>query len=124
MLSTLKYMAFGESILLLFLISPGHLCSECGKSFKTIHLLTSHQMLHTNEKPFGCDLCPSRFKWKAALKTHMIVHTGKKQHVCDVCGSSFTTKGSMKKHKSKCITNRNYLNENSFCFFKQIIQLN
>lgn len=79
----------------------GHLCSECGKSFKTIHMLASHQMLHTTEKPFGCDLCPSRFKWKAALKTHMLVHTGQKQHVCDICGSTFTTKGSMKKHKSK-----------------------
>lgn len=77
----------------------GHLCAECGKSFKTIHLLASHQMLHTSEKPFACDLCPSRFKWKAALKTHMLVHTGQKQHVCDICGSSFTTKGSMKKHK-------------------------
>lgn len=80
---------------------PGHLCAECGKSFKTIHLLTSHQMLHRSEKPFACNLCPSRFKWKTALTTHMLVHTGQKQHVCDICGSSFTTKGSMKKHKSK-----------------------
>lgn len=86
-----------------FLIYKGHLCAECGKSFKTIHLLASHQMLHTTEKPFACELCPSRFKWKAALKTHMLVHTGQKHHVCDLCGSSFTTKGSMKKHKRKTI---------------------
>lgn len=83
------------------MLFKGHLCAECGKSFKTIHLLASHQMLHTSEKPFACELCPSRFKWKTALTTHMLVHTGQKQHVCDTCGSSFTTKGSMKKHKSK-----------------------
>ncbi|XP_055308379.1 zinc finger protein 211-like [Sitodiplosis mosellana] len=85
-----------------------HLCAECGKSFKTIHSLASLQMLHTEEKPFACDLCPSKFKWKAALRTHSLVHSGQKQHVCDICGSSFTTKGSMKKHKRIHTGDRRY----------------
>lgn len=74
------------------------MCSECGKTFKTIHLLASHQNLHKSDTPFACDQCPNRFKWKAALTTHMLVHSGQKKHVCDTCGSSFTTKGSLNKH--------------------------
>lgn len=79
----------------------GHLCSECGKTFKTIHLLASHQVLHKSEKPFACDQCPSRFKWKVGLTCHMVVHTDQRKHVCDTCKATFTLRSSLKSHMSK-----------------------
>ena len=32
-------------------------CNMCSKSFKKAHLLKQHLMVHTNQRPFTCEIC-------------------------------------------------------------------
>ena len=46
--------------------------------------------IHTNEKPFECDVCEKRFRESGNLKVHMRIHTNEKPYECDVCDKSFS----------------------------------
>ena len=41
--------------------------------------------IHTNEKPYECDVCEKRFRESGTLKSHMRIHTNEKPYECDVC---------------------------------------
>ena len=41
--------------------------------------------IHTNEKPYECDVCEKRFIESGALKRHVRIHTNEKPYECDVC---------------------------------------
>ena len=47
--------------------------------------------IHTNEKPYECDVCEKRFSDSGALKSHMRIHTNEKPYECDVCDEAFTS---------------------------------
>ena len=40
--------------------------------------LKSHQVSHTNERPYACEICKKRFKRSSCLKIHQTTHTGDK----------------------------------------------
>ena len=48
-----------------------HLCSTCGRGFKTRHALHIHNMIHTGEKPIRCKICSYRCRQKTALDWHI-----------------------------------------------------
>lgn len=50
------------------------LCPYCGKSFERVGHLERHKLIHTGEKPYGCDICGRRFNQKSSLKGHLKTH--------------------------------------------------
>ena len=60
--------------------------------------LQSHVRIHTNEKPYECDVCDKAFRHSSGLKYHMRIHTKEKPYECDVCEKRFTQSSSLKTH--------------------------
>lgn len=50
------------------------LCPYCGKSFERVGHLERHKLIHTGEKPYGCEICGRRFNQKSSLKGHLKTH--------------------------------------------------
>lgn len=64
-------------------------------------------LIHTDTKPFVCDLCQQSFRQKQLLARHMkLYHTAnyeppkplKKGHVCPHCERAFAFKGNLMRH--------------------------
>lgn len=49
-----------------------HHCPYCSYSTSYSTGLRRHILVHTGEKPFGCQFCPHRFRQKVALRNHTI----------------------------------------------------
>ncbi|PIO16467.1 hypothetical protein AB205_0026310 [Aquarana catesbeiana] len=73
-------------------------CSECGKSFKQKSALISHCIIHTGEKPFLCSECGKSFKQRSALSMHLKIHTGERPYACSECGKSFRDNSALVRH--------------------------
>ena len=80
-------------------------CSVCGKSYIKPDALKSHELTHSQVKPFACATCSKAFVSVARLKAHMHCHTGVKRnvtcvkkHLCSTCGKMFATSNNRKKH--------------------------
>ena len=54
--------------------------------------------IHTNEKPYECDVCEKSFRTSSDLKKHMRIHTNEKPYECDVCEKRFRESGNLQKH--------------------------
>ncbi|XP_054724296.1 zinc finger protein 888-like [Uloborus diversus] len=50
-------------------------CRFCGRNFNRQKWLQKHELLHTEEKPFVCDICGYRTSQKINLKLHSKLHT-------------------------------------------------
>ena len=61
--------------------------------------LQNHMSIHTNEKPYECDVCEKRFRQSGGLKSHMRIHTNEKPYECGVCEKRFTQASNLKRHK-------------------------
>lgn len=49
-------------------------------------------MVHSDEKPFSCNLCDKKFRRKSTLNDHIKVHNGEKMYKCSICEKLFITK--------------------------------
>ncbi|KAJ8271071.1 hypothetical protein GJAV_G00122420 [Gymnothorax javanicus] len=77
-----------------------HACGKCGKSFKSVALLTAHRETHKETpRPYLCTECGKGFTQSDKLKVHLRIHTGERPYQCSQCGKSFTQSGTLKQHE-------------------------
>ncbi|KAI9099319.1 hypothetical protein DFS34DRAFT_566483, partial [Phlyctochytrium arcticum] len=72
----------------------------CNKVFTRRFNLQSHELVHSNLRPFKCDLCDGSFRRKFDLRRHMrSLHTaGSKPYTCELCGLGFTRSDTLRRH--------------------------
>uniref|UniRef100_A0AAZ1XPD9 C2H2-type domain-containing protein n=1 Tax=Oreochromis aureus TaxID=47969 RepID=A0AAZ1XPD9_OREAU len=73
-----------------------HLCSTCGKKFKTKSKLNQH--IQTHKRPHSCGTCGKRFSCMSHVNRHMQSHTGEKPHSCSTCGKRFHCNSDLTRH--------------------------
>lgn len=80
--------------------------------------LQQHAIIHTDQKPFVCDICGKAFRFKSNLFEHRSVHSGYTPHACPYCGKTCRLKGNLKKHLKTHVTTKEELDEVRVFFFK------
>lgn len=120
-----------------------HSCTECRKSFSSVHQLAQHARLHTGERPYGCTYCERYYDWTSNnqlgynrtiiliqliinrkfkqlshLQQHTRLHTGERPFKCD-CGRSFIQQSNltqhMKTHEDSSSASSKDVDKNFFC---------
>jgi len=62
------------------------------------HQVWPYMRIHTNEKPYECDVCDKAFRDSSTLAKHMRIHTNEKPYECDVCEKRFSQSSQLKSH--------------------------
>ena len=58
-------------------------------------------LIHSENKPWKCDLCPKQFALQLQLKSHMVSHSGLKPYACSICNKRFAQTYPLEKHMLK-----------------------
>ena len=75
-------------------------CPICQKTFTDAYYLKYHmRTIHSDARPFTCNVCKKDFKHKLALQRHMVVHTKEKPYSCERCNKSFGWQSVLRNHK-------------------------
>ncbi|KAL1005494.1 hypothetical protein UPYG_G00059840 [Umbra pygmaea] len=69
-----------------------------GSSDQRLVQLDFHSRIHTQFRPFSCDVCLKTFTRKGGLDEHRAVHGSEKPHACHQCGKTFTFKSNLTRH--------------------------
>ncbi|XP_023949929.2 zinc finger protein 90 homolog [Bicyclus anynana] len=77
------------------------MCETCGRFFKAQWQYLEHLRLHTNERPYACDICGKTFITNRLLGAHRYVHglgRTRPDIRCTLCGKSFANRGNLHRH--------------------------
>lgn len=80
--------------------SPLYNCNLCSKVFINTAKLHSHQLVHTEDRPYKCKFCDVRCKKRGILKEHYKIHKGL-IFKCSICGKDFNKIGNLNTHEKK-----------------------
>ena len=58
--------------------------------------------IHSEEKPFKCNVCQRTFKRIEHLDRHKKIHTCEKSFVCKICQKAFARSDHLKRHEKNC----------------------
>ncbi|XP_031166294.1 zinc finger protein 737-like isoform X1 [Sander lucioperca] len=78
-------------------------CPICSRVFKFRSLLASHSLIHSEQRPFGCDFCNRSFRRLSHLKRHReVVHANGERppqnFVCHICGKDKKCRSQLARH--------------------------
>ena len=73
-------------------------CDICGQSIKHAKNLQKHLLSHGKE-PIKCTYCELTFTQPCHLKQHVLKHTGEKQYKCSYCVYESASKYYLQKHE-------------------------
>jgi len=58
--------------------------------------LSQHRTIHSNARPYVCEVCQKTFNRVSTLISHRRTHLDERPHKCEICGKGFHQKGSFK----------------------------
>jgi KRAB domain-containing zinc finger protein len=76
-------------------------CDLCEKTFSTITSLKRHKLLHSDGKPFQCEICGKGYTQKYHRDTHQKTHDEnfqRRKFACKICGAEFKIHRSLRMH--------------------------
>ncbi|XP_037773026.1 zinc finger protein 701-like [Penaeus monodon] len=74
---------------------------DCGKTYSSDGVqshISIHMRVHTEEKPYNCEICNNTFSRKNNLVRHMRIHASKKPYSCEICNKSLSERSHLVKH--------------------------
>jgi len=73
-------------------------CKKCGETFKEKKSFKVHLVTHFK---YSCLQCDKKFQTPQAVTLHMPLHSETRPFSCELCGKGFNQKGNMNTHKVK-----------------------
>ncbi|XP_036939789.1 zinc finger protein ZFMSA12A-like [Acanthopagrus latus] len=74
-------------------------CSQCGKSFKNMHVLGKHELTHTQNRILKCRICGEMYPSMSELRSHQKIHPLELANQCMQCGKFFSSAASLTSHE-------------------------
>lgn len=73
-------------------------CERCQKTLRRENI-NNHMYLHSNERPFKCNLCSKSYCYKHSLKRHNLrLHEKILRYFCETCEKGFYDRYELKNH--------------------------
>ncbi|RKO97427.1 hypothetical protein CXG81DRAFT_2499, partial [Caulochytrium protostelioides] len=71
----------------------------CGKTFTRRFNLQSHELVHSETRPFSCKQCTFSFRRKHDLDRHTrSLHTAVRSFICPKCQHPFARSDALRRH--------------------------
>ena len=68
------------------------------KTFSQKSNMKSHQLIHSGQRPYACEVCKKKFIRKDDMYGHQVIHSGQRPYAYEVCNKTFSLKCNLKEH--------------------------